>query len=159
MGDSVNVCVPTGNFGNILAAYIARPHGSAVCAPHLRVQREQRPLTDFIKTGVYDRNPISTARSPRRWISLFPPDGRLLYYISGGDCAYVAGKMRELAETGRYALEGPGAAGCKASLAGFCDDEATARTICEVWEQNRHLIDTHTPRSACASCAIRRPAA
>lgn len=145
MGDSVNVCVPTGNFGNILAAYIARrmglPFARLICASNAN-----NVLTDFIRTGVYDRNrDFYRTLSPSMDILISSNVERLLYYISGGNCAYVAGKMRELAETGRYALEGRELAELQSVFtAGFCDDAATARTIREVWEGNRHLIDTHT---------------
>ena len=145
MGESVNVCVPTGNFGNILAAYMARrmglPFARLICASNAN-----NVLTDFIKTGVYDRNrDFYRTLSPSMDILISSNVERLLYYISGGDCAYVAGKMRELAETGRYALEGRALAELQTVfMAGFCDDAATARTIREVWEGNHHLIDTHT---------------
>lgn len=145
MGDPVNVCVPTGNFGNILAAYLARrmglPFARLICASNAN-----NVLTDFIKTGVYDRNrDFHRTLSPSMDILISSNVERLLYYLSNGNCAYVAGKMRELAETGRYTLEGRVLAELQSVFtAGFCDDEATARTIREVWEGNHHLIDTHT---------------
>ncbi len=145
MGDCVNVCVPTGNFGNILAAYIARrmglPFARLICASNAN-----NVLTDFINTGVYNRNrDFYRTLSPSMDILISSNVERLLYYLSGCDCAYVAGKMRELAETGRYTLEGKALAELQnVFCAGYCDDEATARTIREVWDGNRHLIDTHT---------------
>lgn len=145
MGGLVNVCVPTGNFGNILAAYLARrmglPFARLICASNAN-----NVLTDFIKTGIYDRNrDFYRTLSPSMDILISSNVERLLYYISGGDCTYVAGKMRELSETGRYALEGKELAELQnVFTAGYCDDEATARTIREVWDGNRHLIDTHT---------------
>ena len=88
------------------SAYIARrmglPFARLICASNAN-----NVLTDFIRTGVYDRNrDFYRTLSPSMDILISSNVERLLYYISGGDCAYVAGKMRELAETGRYALEG-----------------------------------------------------
>ena len=145
MGDKINVCVPTGNFGNILAAYLARrmglPIGRLICASNAN-----NVLTDFIRTGVYDKNRhFYRTLSPSMDILISSNVERLLYYISGGDCAYVAQKMRCLAETGRYALEGAALEELRRVFAaGFCDDEGTRRTIAEVFADNRRLIDPHT---------------
>ncbi len=145
LGDSVNVCVPTGNFGNILAAYLAKrmglPFARLICASNAN-----NVLTDFIKTGVYDRRrDFRRTLSPSMDILISSNVERLLYYLSDGDCAFVAKKMAELAETGCYALTGAALHALRSAFdAGFCDDEATSRTIAEVFEGNRHLIDTHT---------------
>lgn len=145
MGDKINVCVPTGNFGNILAAYIARrmglPVDRLICASNAN-----NVLTDFIRTGVYDRNRhFYRTLSPSMDILISSNVERLLYYISGGNCAYVADKMRCLAQTGRYVLDGAALAELRRVFAsGFCDDGDTARTIAEVFAHNGRLIDTHT---------------
>ena len=145
MGDKINVCVPTGNFGNILAAYLARrmglPIDRLICASNAN-----NVLTDFIRTGVYDRNRhFYRTLSPSMDILISSNVERLLYYISGGDCAYVADKMHALAQTGRYHLEGaPLAQLRRVFAAGFCSDADTARTIAEVFQNNGQLIDTHT---------------
>ena len=144
-GDSINVCVPTGNFGNILAAYIAKrmgmPFAHLICASNAN-----NVLTDFIRTGVYDKNrEFFRTLSPSMDILISSNVERLLYYISGGDCAFVSAKMAELSATGKYILEGDALKELQDTfIAGFCDDEATARTINEVWTGNGHLIDTHT---------------
>lgn len=144
-GEIVNFCVPTGNFGNILAAYIARrmglPIGKLICASNAN-----NVLTDFIRTGVYDKNrDFFRTLSPSMDILISSNVERLLYYISGGDCAYVAEKMNELNTTGRYALEGDALRELQdVFVAGYCGDEDTSRTIAEVFDAQHRLIDTHT---------------
>ncbi|MBE6935200.1 MAG: threonine synthase [Ruminococcaceae bacterium] len=145
MGQQVNVCVPTGNFGNILAAYIARrmgmPFSKLICASNAN-----NVLTDFIKTGVYDRRrTFYRTLSPSMDILISSNVERLLYYLTDGDTAYVAEKMQELKETGTYTLTGKALEELQSVfLSGCCDDEMTADTIRDVWEENHCLIDTHT---------------
>ncbi len=144
-GDTVNVCVPTGNFGNILAAYYAKcmgvPIGRLICASN-----RNNVLTDFLKTGVYDRNrTFFNTASPSMDILISSNLERLLFAISGQDDAQVRGYMEQLNTTGRYevsdairnAIE-------KHFAAGFCDDEETARTINKMYQEHNYLIDTHT---------------
>ena len=148
MGDPVNICVPTGNFGNILAAYFAKrcglPVQRLICASNAN-----NVLTDFIGTGVYDRRrPFHRTLSPSMDILISSNVERLLYYIGGAD--YTAARMKALNETGAYSVE-------KERLADFrgyfCDDTATKATIREVFERDRYLIDPHT---AVAVNAFRR---
>ena len=99
MGETVDVCVPTGNFGNILAAYYARcmgvPIGRLVCASNAN-----NVLTDFLTTGTYDRNrPFYQTASPSMDILISSNLERLLYLLSGSDEA-VRGYMAQLAKTG-----------------------------------------------------------
>ncbi len=145
LGEKIHFCVPTGNFGNILAGYIAKrmglPIDKLICASN-----ENNVLTDFIRTGVYDRTrPFFRTLSPSMDILISSNVERLLYYVSGGDCAFVADCMRSLSETGRYTLSGKALEELQESFcAGFCDDADTARTIGEVFTESGTLIDTHT---------------
>ena len=102
-GQTVNVCVPTGNFGNILSGFYAKkmgvPIGRLICASN-----ENNVLTDFIRTGTYDRNrPFYQTASPSMDILISSNLERLLYLLSGSD-EEVRGYMQALAETGRYTV-------------------------------------------------------
>ena len=146
MGDKMNVCVPTGNFGNILAAYIAKqmglPVGKLVCASN-----QNNVLTDFFRQGgVYDRNrPFYTTDSPSMDILISSNLERLLFYVSGQNDALVAKMMAELNETGRYEVPAELRARIAADFdAGCCDDAQTADTIRRTFEREGYLLDTHT---------------
>ncbi|MGE9971312.1 threonine synthase [Candidatus Pseudoscillospira sp. SGI.172] len=144
-GDKLNVCVPTGNFGNILAAYYAKrmgvPFGKLICASN-----RNNVLTDFIRTGVYDRNrPFYNTISPSMDILISSNLERLLHALTNGDAAQVKGYMDSLAEHGRYEVSG----GLRRNLerdfaAGFCDDGEAKKTIARVWNERKYLIDPHT---------------
>ena len=144
-GDKVNVVVPTGNFGNILAAYYAKkmglPIGKLICASNAN-----NVLTDFLRTGVYDRNRhFYTTVSPSMDILISSNLERLLYDLSGCDSARVKGWMDSLAATGRYEVDDDVKAAIKELFwAGCCDDEATLATIGEVFASQHYLSDTHT---------------
>ena len=144
MGDEVNFCVPTGNFGDILAGYLAKklglPVGMLICASNAN-----NVLTDFIRTGTYDRmRPLHKTASPSMDILVSSNLERLLYLMSG-DAALVAGLMQELNTKGRYAV--PAAlqeAIQKEFWAGCCGDRTAKASIRSVWEKHRYLCDTHT---------------
>ena len=144
-GDEVNVVVPTGNFGNILAAYYAKkmglPIGKLICASNAN-----NVLTDFLRTGVYDRNRhFYTTVSPSMDILISSNLERLLYDLSGCDSARVKGWMDSLAATGRYEVDDDVKAAIKELFwAGCCDDEATLATIGGVFASQHYLSDTHT---------------
>ncbi len=140
-GAPVNVCVPTGNFGNILAAYIAKTAGLPI-AKLLCASNANNVLTELLATGVYDRRrPFHKTLSPSMDILISSNVERLLYYISGGDAVSVAAKQKALGEEGRYTVD-------PALLSDFrgycCDDAATKKTIREVFTESRYLIDPHT---------------
>ncbi len=149
MGEKVNFCVPTGNFGDILAAYYAKrmglPVGRLICASN-----RNDVLTDFLRTGVYDRNrPFHTTMSPSMDILVSSNLERLLFDLSGENDAEVRGYMDALAKDGRYEVSGA----IKAQLAeqywgGFCDEEGTAATIADYYRNRGYLIDTHTAVAA-----------
>ena len=144
-GDPVDFCVPTGNFGDVLAGYYAKrmglPVGKLVVASNAN-----NVLTDFITTGTYDRQrPFVKTISPSMDILVSSNLERLLYYLSGGDCELVASYMRDLAEKGRYTVSPAILERLQQTFAcGFADDDATRATIRATWQEEGKLIDTHT---------------
>ncbi len=145
LGDPINVCVPTGNFGNILAAYYARemgvPINKLICASN-----SNNVLTDFLKTGTYDRNrPFYNTVSPSMDILISSNLERLLYSLSGNDDAKVAEYMAELNERGTYTIdEKMRGKLTKVFAAGCTSEEDTKATIGKLWKEHNYLIDTHT---------------
>lgn len=144
-GDSVNFCVPTGNFGNILAGYYAKrmglPVGRLICASN-----DNHVLTDFLRTGVYDRNrPFHQTVSPSMDILISSNLERLLYHMTEGNTAAVSGWMKELAQSGRYEIE-PAIRRKIQELfwADWADESVALQTIKQVWEQEKYLLDPHT---------------
>ena len=145
MGDEVNYCVPTGNFGDILAGYLAKqlglPVGMLICASNAN-----NVLTDFIRTGTYDkRRPLLKTTSPSMDILVSSNLERLLYLMSGCDCDLVAKLMQKLNTEGVYTVPDP----LKSSIekefwAGCCGDEAAAAVIGKVWAEYKYLCDPHT---------------
>lgn len=144
-GAPVNVAVPTGNFGNILAAYYARkmglPINKLICASNAN-----NVLTDFLTTGVYDRNRTFHATiSPSMDILISSNLERLLYDMTDGDDRAVAGYMEQLNAAGRYTVAPEVFAKISALFcAGCCDDAQTKQTIHQVFESDEYLCDTHT---------------
>lgn len=145
MGETVNVTVPTGNFGNILAAYYAKlmglPVGKLICASN-----RNRVLTDFIRTGVYDRNrDFYTTTSPSMDILISSNLERLLYQLCGRDDAVIRDWFGKLASEGKYTVSDSVKKKLQADFwGGFCDDEQTAATIRKTFEDYGYLCDTHT---------------
>ncbi len=143
-GEKLNVCVPTGNFGNILAAYYAKemglPLGKLICASN-----SNNVLTEFLTTGVYDRNrAFHNTMSPSMDILISSNLERLLFAITKSD-EQVRGYMEQLAATGRYQVSDE----VKAAIgehfaAGCCDDANTQRVIAQVYDKYGYLIDPHT---------------
>ena len=144
-GDKVNICVPTGNFGNILAAYYAKcmglPVSKLICASN-----KNNVLTDFINTGVYDRNrEFYVTTSPSMDILISSNLERLLYMISGERADIVSGYMNELKENGKYTVSDEiKKAICENFYGGCADDEACADTIKNTYEKFGYVTDTHT---------------
>ena len=149
MGGKVNFCVPTGNFGDILAAYYAKrmglPVGKLICASNCN-----DVLTDFLRTGVYDRNrPFHTTMSPSMDILVSSNLERLLFDLSGENDAEVKGYMEALAKDGRYEVSDAIKTALKEQYwGGFCDEDGTAATIAEYYKEQGYLIDTHTAVAA-----------
>ncbi|MCL2301471.1 MAG: threonine synthase [Firmicutes bacterium] len=144
-GESINFAVPTGNFGDILAAYYAKRMGlpvkKLVCASN-----RNRVLTDFFETGVYNRNrPFHTTSSPSMDILISSNLERLLYLAARGDAGQCAGWMRQLAQGGKYAVPGEILRSLQAEFAaGSCDEAQCAAAIASAWKNHRYLSDTHT---------------
>ncbi len=156
MGEKVDFVVPTGNFGNILAGYLAKrmglPAGRFLCASNAN-----NVLADFLSTGVYDRNrPFHQTISPSMDILLSSNLERLIYMASGCDDEAVAGYMRDLAQSGRYELGGAAKAAVQADFrGGFADDAQTKAAIRRVYDTHGYLMDTHT--AVAWEVADRRP--
>ena len=145
VGEEVNICVPTGNFSNILAAYYAKcmglPVKKLICASN-----KNNVLTDFIKTGVYDRNrDFYTTTSPSMDILISSNLERLLYIVSDADSDLVSKYMAELKENGIYKVNDSIKAKVSESFFGGCaDDEKCAKTIKETYDKFGYVTDTHT---------------
>ncbi|NLK39609.1 MAG: threonine synthase [Clostridiales bacterium] len=142
-GESIDICVPTGNFGNIFAAYLAKlsglPVNRLICASN-----RNNILTDFLKTGIYDRNRhFYTTTSPSMDILISSNLERLLYLTAGAK--RTADYMKQLAEEGRYEIDADVMEKIRASFTGFfCDEEGTAAAIKETFHRHGYLLDTHT---------------
>lgn len=144
-GEKINYAVPTGNFGNILAAYYAKsmglPVNKLICASN-----ENNVLTDFIRTGVYDRRrDFKRTSSPSMDILISSNLERLLFEITGRDAALVSGWMRKLKEEGMYSVTGE----VRERLgelfwAGFTDEAETLEAIRDVYGDYGYVVDTHT---------------
>ena len=145
VGDEVNICVPTGNFGNILAAYYAKcmglPVKKLICASN-----KNNVLTDFINTGVYDRNrDFFVTTSPSMDILISSNLERLLYMISGGRADVVSAYMAELRDKGTYTVSDEIKNEIGVHFYGGCaDDEKCADTIKETYDRFGYVTDTHT---------------
>ena len=145
-GCPVNICVPTGNFGNILAAYIAKQMGLPV-HKFICASNKNNVLTDFFKKGgTYDKNrPFYTTSSPSMDILISSNLERLLYYISGQNDEAVRNLMAQLAKDGKYTIPQPMQDALEEQFdAGSCDDANTAATIRRLYETEKYLCDTHT---------------
>ena len=143
-GEKLNVVVPTGNFGNILAAYYAKnmgvPIGKLICASN-----ENKVLYDFFVTGTYDRNrEFILTTSPSMDILISSNLERLIYKIAGADAEANKELMKSLSEAGKYDIT----ESMKAQLADFYGEYAseaeTAEEIREVYEKTGYVLDTHT---------------
>ena len=144
LGDKVDFSVPTGNFGDILAGYLAKklglPVGRLICASNAN-----NVLTDFLTTGVYDRRrPLLKTTSPSMDILVSSNLERLLYLLSG-DTALVAGLMKDLSEQGFYRVPDALLGAIQAEFAaGYCDDAQAEAVIGRVYREQGYLMDPHT---------------
>ena len=143
LGEPIDVCVPTGNFGNIFACYIAKrmglPVGKLVCASN-----KNNILTDFLSEGVYDRNrEFYATMSPSMDILISSNLERLLYLLFGSErCSTL---MKELGECGRYELTSNELARLREDFVGYyTDEDECAATISRCYKNENRLIDTHT---------------
>ncbi|MCX7747626.1 MAG: threonine synthase [Clostridia bacterium] len=145
LGDKINIVVPTGNFGNILAAYYALemglPINKLICASN-----ENNVLTDFIYTGVYDRNrAFKKTMSPSMDILISSNLERLLYEITGHDANTVSDWMNKLKTSGVYTIDDEVKKKISKLLwAGFTSESETLKTIESIYKEYRYVVDTHT---------------
>ena len=143
-GDAVDFCVPTGNFGDILAGYYAKrmglPVGKLVCASN-----ENNVLTDFLTTGTYTaKREFFKTTSPSMDILVSSNLERLLYHVTGSDTE-VAGLMKNLAENGSYTVRPETLAAIQETFAcGWSSEKEVAGEIRARYEQDGYLCDTHT---------------
>lgn len=144
-GDQINVVVPTGNFGNILAGYYAKKMGlpikTLVCASN-----SNNVLTDFLKTGTYDKNrAFYTTTSPSMDILISSNLERLLYHMSGEDDKLVSSLMSQLSEKGKYTVSDELISEIQKTFdAGFTAEDCVDETIKNHFDKYHYLCDTHT---------------
>ena len=144
LGDEVNFSVPTGNFGDILAGYFAKklglPVGTLLCASNAN-----NVLTDFIRTGTYDkRRPLMKTTSPSMDILVSSNLERLLYLLSG-DTKLVARLMEQLSREGVYTVPDSLLEKLRKEFwAGWSDDAKGSDVIARQWKEHGYLCDTHT---------------
>jgi threonine synthase len=145
LGDPVDYVVPTGNFGDILAGWMAKalglPVGKLICASNAN-----NVLTDFFASGCYNKKrAFFKTSSPSMDILVSSNLERLLFYVSGGDTALVADAMRRLNEEGAYTLPAELMEEIRRDFAAYCADEADTRAeIGRLWREQRYLCDPHT---------------
>lgn len=143
-GEKINVTVPTGNFGNILAAYFAKHMGVPI-AKLICASNENKVLYDFFETGVYDKNrEFVLTSSPSMDILISSNLERLIYITAGADAAKNDALMKALSTEGKYEIT----ADMKEKMAdfygGYASEQETADTIKALYEKTGYIIDTHT---------------
>ena len=156
-GEKFNVVVPTGNFGNILAAVYAKKMGVPI-SRFICASNRNNVLTDFIRTGIYDRNrQFYTTESPSMDILISSNLERMLHLLADGDCEVVSGLMAELKNTGKYQISGKMLEKLQQDFYGtWCDDEAGRAAIAAIFKERHYLCDTHTAVALAAGENYRR---
>ncbi len=149
-GEPMNVVVPTGNFGNILASYYAKqmgiPIGKFVCASN-----KNKVLFDFFETGKYDRNrEFYVTTSPSMDILISSNLERMIYRIAGNDAKQCAKFMAALTKDGEYVITDAMKAELSEFFGAFGSEEETAVKIREVYDKEGYVMDTHTAVAAVA---------
>lgn len=147
-GEEINVVVPTGNFGNILAAYYAKqmgiPIGKFICASN-----ENKVLYDFFVTGCYDRNrEFMLTSSPSMDILISSNLERLIYRIAGNDADKNRSMMEALAKEGKYEITDKMRSGLGEFYGNYASEEETAAEIKKLYEETGYVMDTHTAVAA-----------
>ena len=147
-GEKINVVVPTGNFGNILAAYYAKemgvPINKFICASN-----ENKVLYDFFDTGCYNRNrEFILTSSPSMDILISSNLERLIYRIAGNDAAKNRELMEALTGKGEYVITDSMKEGLKDFYGNYATEEETAATIKKIYDTDKYIIDTHTAVAA-----------
>lgn len=147
-GQEINVVVPTGNFGNILAAYYAKqmglPVGKLICASN-----ENKVLYDFFRTGTYDRKrEFMLTSSPSMDILISSNLERLIYRIAGNDAAKCEALMQALSSGGEYTIADDMKAQLEDFYGNFCSEGETREAVSAVYYGSGYVIDTHTAVAA-----------
>lgn len=143
-GDPINVVVPTGNFGNILAAYYAKKMGLPI-AKLICASNSNKVLYDFFQTGSYDRNrDFVLTSSPSMDILISSNLERLIYHIAGDDSGADAAYMNNLATTGKYEITDEMKAKLSDFYGGFATEDETKDAISSLYNATGYVIDTHT---------------
>jgi threonine synthase len=150
-GQKINICVPTGNFGNILAAYLAMNMGlpveKLICASNMN-----NVLTDFFKNGTYDRNrPFHLTMSPSMDILISSNLERLIYFICGRDAAKTKAFMDKLTTEGNYTIDDDMKKGLSCFAAGYASEDDTSAEIKRIFDDTGYVIDTHTAVASAVS--------
>ena len=147
-GEPVNVTVPTGNFGNILAAYYAKQMGVPI-AKLICASNENKVLFDFFETGVYDRNrEFILTSSPSMDILISSNLERLIYAIAGQDAGKNAQLMKSLKESGAYKITEDMRERLSDFAGGYATEEETRQAIRRTYEETGYVMDTHTAVAA-----------
>ncbi len=152
-GDEINVTVPTGNFGNILAGYFAKKIGipirKLICASN-----ENKVLFDFFESGCYDRNrEFILTSSPSMDILISSNLERLIYFIANEDAEKNRELMNSLSENGKYNITPEMKEKLSDFIGGYANEDEVAATISEIYKQTGYVLDTHT---AVASTVYRK---
>lgn len=155
-GEAINIVVPTGNFGNILAAYYAKnlglPVHKLICASN-----ENKVLFDFFRTGAYDRNrEFILTSSPSMDILISSNLERLIYLIAGEDASKCRELMESLSRDGVYRISDDMRNGLSDFYGGYATEEETRETIRRLYKSQGYVIDTHTAVAASVYAAYRR---
>lgn len=150
-GEEINVSVPTGNFGDILAGFYAKKIGvpirHLICASN-----PNNVLTDFFQTGHYDRNrPFYVTSSPSMDILVSSNLERLIFYLAKEDSNQTVKLMEELNEKGQYTITPEMKAGLSDFFAGFATEKETKQTIRKMYEKSNYVIDPHTAVATCVA--------
>ena len=146
--EKINVVVPTGNFGNILAAFYAKNMGLPI-AKLICASNENKVLYDFFTTGTYDKNrEFMLTNSPSMDILISSNLERLIYNISGNDAAKNADYMKALATDGKYAITDEMKAKLSDFYGNYTSETKTAEVIRDLYEKTGYIIDTHTAVAA-----------
>jgi threonine synthase len=147
-GDKINVVVPTGNFGNILAAYYAKEMGLPV-AKFICASNENKVLYDFFETGVYDRNrEFILTSSPSMDILISSNLERLIYRIAGDSAEKDVELMTALSTTGKYEISDDMKGKLSEFYGNYASEKETADTIKRVYDAEGYIMDTHTAVAA-----------
>ena len=147
-GDQINITVPTGNFGNILAAYYAKliglPVATLICASN-----ENKVLFDFFRTGIYDKNrPFILTSSPSMDILVSSNLERLIFRITGNDASETASMMEALSSGGKYEITREMEEKLQDFVGGFASEDKVFEAIARICRQDNYVLDPHTSVAA-----------